>query len=156
RVSYQTGTIVKKGNGRFLLRFNVRDSAAPTGWRKTGELMKATTEKAAQKERDERMREINAQNERPEENTPLAGISLTVEEFSSSEWLRYLDNKGVAQSTRRAYASGLKKHILPTLGNRLLNEVAPADISRVLANVGASIKAQKSRLNIYTQLKTMF
>ena len=62
-MSYQKGSIEKKGIGKYLLRYRVRDRRHPRGWRKVAELMEATTDKAAEKERERRMREINSANE---------------------------------------------------------------------------------------------
>ncbi len=62
-MSYQKGSIEKKGIGKYLLRYRVRDRRHPRGWRKVAELMEATTDKAAEKERDRRMRQVNAENE---------------------------------------------------------------------------------------------
>src|SRR5207253_39592 len=63
RVSYQKGSIEKKGSGKYLLRYRIRDANLPSGWRKAAELMEAVTDKAAEKERDRRMRQINIGNE---------------------------------------------------------------------------------------------
>ena len=57
--SLNVTSIEKKKNGRFLLRYRVRNDRHPTGWRRKAELMEATTEKAARKERNDRMKAIN-------------------------------------------------------------------------------------------------
>src|SRR5258706_5630127 len=63
RVSYQKGSIETKGKGKYLLRYRIRDANYKGGWQKVAESMEATTDKAAEKERDRRMREINHHNE---------------------------------------------------------------------------------------------
>ena len=39
RVSFQKGSIEKKGNGKYLLRYRVREASHPSGWRKASELI---------------------------------------------------------------------------------------------------------------------
>ena len=75
-----------------MLRYRVRDASHQSGWRKASELIEAPTDKAAGKERDRRMREINAQNETAQMAAVQSAISL--KSFSSGFWDLYLRNKG--------------------------------------------------------------
>jgi len=153
RVSYQKGSIVKKGTGKYLLRYRVRDTASPGGWARASVLLEATTDKAAEKERDRRMHQINLQNETP---SALPSKVTFMDFAKGSVWLNYMDTRDVARSTRRGYECNLEKHILPTLGHKRLAEITPQDIGAVLQKVRKSLTASKSVLNIYTQLRTMF
>src|SRR5262249_4152817 len=123
RMSYQKGTIVRKSNGRFLLRYLVRCSEDPTRWTKKSELLDATTEKAAEKEKDRRMVEINAENEAGLEPGALSTRSMTFQEFTDGPWQDYLKRKGAASSTRRTYVSNLNRYILPIIGSMALDTI---------------------------------
>jgi integrase len=153
RVSYQKGSIVIKGVGKYLLRYRIRDASQPGGWGRASLVLDATTDKAAEKERDRRMLEINQRNETPTQPP----TRMTFMEFAgSSSWLNYLDTRDAARSTRRSYSSNLDKHILPILGPKVLTEISPQDIGDLLHTIRKSLTASKSVLNIYTQLRTMF
>jgi integrase len=136
---------------RFLPR-----AASPTGWTKKAELLKATTEKAAEKERTARMLQINVQNE-AEPTLPLSvPEAMTFQEFTDGPWQDYLKRKRVANSTRRSYESNLKKYISPMIGSMGLAEITPMKISELMTAAERSMKRSKSLLNIYGQLNTMF
>jgi site-specific recombinase XerD len=103
------------------------------------------------------MREINQHAESVDgTNEVIASIQVTFEDFKNGAWSEYLDNRNVAPSTRRAYESSLRRHILPKLGSKRLSEITPVDISDLLKSTRNGGTAPKSRLNVYTQLKTMF
>jgi integrase len=156
RMSFQQGLIEKKRNGKYLLRYRVRDANQPRGWRKVAELMEATTDKAAEKERDRRMREINSQNETIQATGVDAGVTLR--KFSDGLWQSYLRNKGVKLSTVYGYQSLLKKHVLPALGDKKLSEITPSGVNEFLN--GITQNREKSRgpklLNVYSLLRQMF
>ena len=154
RVSYQKGSIVKKGVGKYLLRYRIRDASQPNGWGRASVLLDATTDKAAEKERERRMLEINQRNEASQPQSPTK--MMFMEFAASSFWLNYLDTRDVARSTRRSYSSNLEKHILPSIGSKVLIEIVPQDIGDLLQKVRKSLKASKSILNVYAQLRTMF
>jgi len=155
-VSFQKGSIEKKGNGKYLLRYRVRDANYPAGWRKASELIEAPTDKAAGKERDRRMREINSQNETAQMTGAQAAVDLRA--FSSGFWEMYLRNKGAKPSTIYGYQSLLRKHVLPVLGDKRLADITPTTITECLAGIGQ--KREKGRgpkiLNVYTLLRHMF
>jgi integrase len=156
RVSYQKGTIVKKQNGRFLLRYSIRDLTSLTGWSKKSEWLKATTEKAAEKERVARMLQINAQNEAEPAMPQSSPRSVTFQEFTDGPWKDYVDRRQIANSTRRTYDSNLKRYILPLIGSMALDSITPMKISEVMTAAQRSGKRSKSLLNIYGQLRTVF
>jgi integrase len=98
------------------------------------------------------MAQINAQNETEPQ---LAGW-MTVQVFADVPLADYLQRKRVANSTRRSYASNLKKYILPIIGSMALRDITPMKISEIIRAADASVKGSKSLLNIYGLLHTMF
>ena len=155
RVSYQKGSIEKKESGKFLLRYRVRDAKHSSGWRKVAELMDATTDKAAEKERVRKMRAINETNEK----TPAADEAAcgTFREFKLGLWQTHLKNKGVKPSTIYGYESLLNKHILPVLGDRKLSEIMPVDITEFMNALGSQPSKRKPKLlNVYSLMRHMF
>src|ERR1041385_7430612 len=156
RVSYQKGTIVKKENGRFLLRYLIRDLNSPGRWLKKSELLEAKTDKAAEKERAARMLQINAQNEAQPILPQDSPTPMTFEQFSNGLWQDYIERKRIADSTRRSYESRLKKYILPIIGTMPMSGVTPMKISELMTAAQNSMTSSKSLLNVYGQLCTMF
>jgi len=100
-MSFQKGSIEKKGSGKYLLRYRVRDANHPSGWLKASELIEAATDKAAEKERDRRMREINSANEASSKEESEPRSVPTFGEFSKTLWMVYLKNKRVSEAFDR-------------------------------------------------------
>ena len=155
RVSYQKGSIEKKGANKYLLRYRVRDLNHPGGWRKVAELISATTDKAADKERNKRMRQINSDNERYTAEKAKTNEVLTFGKFSETLWITYLRNKRVKESTLDSYGSVLRHHLLPVLANRKLDEITPAELADFFDGLATKMST-KFILNIYAQLRVMF
>jgi len=154
-VSYQKGSIEKKGIGKYLLRYRVRDTRHPRGWRKVAELMEATTDKAAEKERDRRMRQVNAENETVTVDKQAANDVPTFGDFSKTLWMTYLGNKRVKQSTVDSYGSVLRHHVLPVFERKRLDEITPTDLSLFFDGLAQKLST-KFILNIYALLRVMF
>ena len=157
RMSYQKGSIEKKENGTFLLRYRVRDRSQPGGWRKVSELLEATTDKAAQKERDRRIGEVNSANEAVKATGFVSAVG-TLQEFTDGLWQSYLRNKGVKESTLYGYQSVLNRYVLPTLGGKKLSEITPCVIAELLNGIEENRKKKRGPklLNVYSLLKHMF
>ncbi len=154
-MSFQKGSIEKKGSGKYLLRYRIRDANHSSGWRKAAELIEAATDKAAEKERDRRMREINSENEASvKEKAELPSVP-TFGEFSKGLWMVYLKNKRVKHSTVDSYGSVLRHHLLPVLEKERLDEITPAELSGFFDELGQKLST-KFVLNIYAQLRVMF
>jgi integrase len=120
-------------------------------------LIEAPTDKAAGKERDRRMREINSQNETAQTNGTQAAVTLKA--FSSGFWDRYLRNKGAKPSTIYGYQSLLEKHILPVLGDKRLVDITPTAITEFLTGIARARdngRRGPKLLNVYTLLRHMF
>ena len=154
-MSYQKGSIEKKGIGKYLLRYRVRDRRHPRGWRKVAELMEATTDKAAEKERDRRMRQVNAENETVTVDKQAANDVPTFGDFSKTLWMTYLGNKRVKQSTVDSYGSVLRHHVLPVFERKRLDEITPTDLSLFFDGLAQKLST-KFILNIYALLRVMF
>jgi integrase len=67
-----------------------------------------------------------ASNQKPE------AAELTLQEFVAGYWRPYLDRKQVKPSTKAGYESVLKIHIVPTLGEMRLVDLAPLHIEDLL------------------------
>ena len=136
RVSYQKGSIDRKGIGKYLLRYRVRDANHPSGWRKASELIEAANDKAAERERDRRMRAINSTNETATKEEQTINRVPTFGEFSETLWMTYLKNKRVKESTMASYSSVLRYHLLLIFEKRRLDEITPAEVSVFFDELG--------------------
>ena len=90
------------------------------------------------------------------ENRPPEETELTVQKFVETYWRPYLDRKQIKPSTRRSYESGLKLHILPTLGSLLLLEVAPLHVENVVRMRLESGSSAKTVRNVLAVLQSIF
>ena len=149
RNSYQEGSVALKG-GKWTLRYRVRDPNSKSGWIFRREVLEnCKGEKDARKIADEIMRGINDKNSSPGENA-----ELTVAGFVGGLWQAYLDRKQVKPSTRYSYESMLKRHVLPNLGDKRLDEITPVDMTSFFRQVQGN-RASKYLLNLYALLNTM-
>ncbi len=150
KISYQRGSVEMR-NGRWTLRYRVRDPLYPNGWKSVRQFLEGCkAEKEARKKGDEILAEINRQDSSSEvTNVP------TVAEFARSLWMEYLTRREVKPSTIYSYESMLKKHILPELGDKRIDQITPIDMTRffVTANGG---RASKYSLNLYSLLRALF
>jgi integrase len=150
RRSFQKGTI-EECNGRFVIRFNVRDANFKSGWASRREMLpEGTTRKEAESLRSARLKSINSVNNNPD---PVFG--LTFEQFSNGLWLDYLDMKGNKPSTRYSYRSMLETHILPELGTLPLRSVSVAHLTRFFGRIRKE-RSLKYVVNLYALLSVMF
>ena len=150
RRSFQKGTI-DECNGRFVLRYNVRDPNFKAGWASRREtLPQGTTRKEAESIRSARIKSINAVNNNPD---PVFG--LTFEQFADGLWRDYLEMKGNKPSTRYCYKSMLENHVLPELGSVALRAITVADLTRFFSRIRKE-RSLKYVLNLYALLSVMF
>jgi len=117
--------------------------------------MEATTDKAAEKERDRRMRQVNAENETVTVDKQAANDVPTFGDFSKTLWMTYLGNKRVKQSTVDSYGSVLRHHVLPVFERKRLDEITPTDLSLFFDGLAQKLST-KFILNIYALLRVMF
>ena len=78
--------------------------------------MDADTNKAVQKERDRRMREMNTANEIQVRTETASKDVPTFKQFSEALWKVYLGNTRIKPSTVATYSSILENHRLPVFG----------------------------------------
>jgi integrase len=149
RISYQRGTVEQK-NGKWTLRYRVRDPQSKTGWKLQRQMLEGCRgEKEARKQADEIMVTINAKTSGVEvQSVP------TFAEFAEGLWQTYLSRKQPKPSTIYSYDSMLRNYILPALGKKTLKQISPADLTH-LFNKLQKDRASKYLLNLYALLNTM-
>src|SRR5215813_6693330 len=138
RKSYQRGSVNFK-NGRWTIRYLVRVAGT---WKNRRKVLESSvkTEKEALLIKDRFMGEINSLVNDPRGVRPR----ITFEQFSRDYWPQYLDRRQVRRTTRASYDSMLKQHVLPTLGNWMIDDIAPGDIAQLIGS-----KSGKYALNLY-------
>ena len=143
RRSYQQGYVsdpirTRRGIGH-IIRYRVRTSKGK--WKQKSEMLYGLTgKKAARAVLNARLE--SASNQKPET------AELTLQDFVAGYWRPYLDRKQVKPSTKAAYESILKIHILPTLGEMRLIDLAPLHIEDLLqakAKQGLNSKSSSTR-----------
>ena len=153
RSSYQRGWVEKRtrksGQVVYLLRWYVRDTTAKNGWKKKSVTLRLPSKKAAFKELEKRMRDVNSTNIRPHRPT-------TFTQFAQGLWQTYLDNKKRKPSTRYSYDSMLRNHLLPEFGETELGEITPSTVSVFFGKLQNRGLSDQYRLNLYAMLRTMF
>ena len=60
---------------------------------------------------------------------------------------------GLGETTRSTYASNLKTHVLPVLGEKLLRDLRPADVQSCYAEIMAKGRSRKLALNVHRVLR---
>ena len=133
-------------NTCFVTVFVTRNTRVAGG--KQAELIEAATDKAAERERDRRMREINSANEASDKKEAESRSVPTLGEFSKTLWMVYLKNKRVKHSTVDSYGSVLRHHLSPVFENKRLDEITPAELSIFFDELGRKVST-KFILNIY-------
>src|SRR5690349_17061933 len=112
---------------------------------KTEELPGCISEKDARIAADGRMLQVNRINN--------GEVAITFQEFVATYWAEHL--KRQKTSTANQYASIVKAHLLPRLADTLLNDIKPADITKLMSQ--ASVRRKGNGLkDVYVILKLMF
>ena len=150
RKSNQRGR-VQFHHGSWSVLYWIRDVSAPNGWRRVRESLNAESENAAVVKAARLLSHVNERNQpgRTPSRPP------TVKEFIDREWANYLTRRERSLSTLSAYKSNLKLYVLPSLGEKRIHHVTPADISRILESAGKG-KEPKSMVNLYALLRVVF
>lgn len=126
RKSYQKGSI-KEHNGRWTLRYHETLNGRKHYRR---EVIEATGPKSARKAADERMRVVNALA-----NRRSGDLNPTVREYVNGLWKQHTISRDQAlkPATLASRDSIIKAHVIPGLGNVLLKELTPADLTGFFA-----------------------
>jgi integrase len=132
-IKTRTGTV-------FVIRYRLR--SADGKWiHKSENLHGLESKKAARAVLQQRLQKCMTQ--------PVNTAELSVSDFVEHYWKPYLDRKGVKPSTRKSYESGIKRHILPRIGEMPLPSVTPLQVEEFLRGRlenGASPKTVRNDL----------
>ncbi len=151
RQSYQQGYVSEAIRTRrgtvFVIRYRVR--TAEGKWKHKSETLyglagrKAARAVLAQRLQECTTRKIEAEN-------------LTLRDFVQAYWRPYLDRKNVKPSTRLSYESALERHVLPVLGDLMLEHIAPLHVEQLLqSSLRAGLSAKTVR-NLVGLLQGLF
>lgn len=149
--SFQRGS-VQIQNGKWTIRYLVRDANKPGGWKHKREtLQSCKTEKQARKVLNDRVMAANAFN-----NSPRSQVkAVTMDEFEKTVWQTYLKNTSVEGSTVYSYDAMYRHHIKARFGLKKLERIMPNDLTSFFSDLKDKV-APKYALNIYGMLNTMF
>jgi integrase len=86
----------------------------------------------------------------------LEAADLTFKAFVDNYWMPYLDRKQAKPSTLNGYKSVLDHHLLPSLGDMLLTQVAPINIEELLQIKAKEGYTLKTLRNIIVLLDGIF
>jgi len=158
--SYQEGWLEWKTNARgkraCRLRYWIRDESKPTGWRKAAQPWQTGLTK---KQANRKLRDWMQQLDQMEPSIPAPeklNRSLTLSEFRTGMWQMYRRNRGIKRSTHDGHESMLKKHVIPELGNKVLDEISPADLTLFFDTLAQKGLSTKTQVNVYQLLHAMF
>jgi integrase len=151
RKSKQTGRIQIR-YGTYSLVYKVRDISSRTGWADKRKALAAETESDALIEASRFMVSINEQNQAGKHSVQCP----TVEQFIKKHWDEYLTRNKRSISTINGYNSNLNRYVIPQIGKKPLKQVTPSDIDGILEGFSSQGKTEKSTLNLFAILRTLF
>jgi integrase len=142
-----SGPIQTRRGKAFVIRYRVR--TAEGKWRHKAETLYGVEGmKAARAVLMQRLQE--ASNQKPET------AELTLRDFIETYWKPYLKRKNVKPSTEKSYQCIVRIHILPTLGNLQLVQIAPMHIEELLRIKTTAGRSVKTVRNIVVTLQGIF
>jgi integrase len=151
RRSFQRGYVSNPFHTRnglaFKIRYRVR--AADGKWKQRAETLYGLPGKKA-------AREVLRQRIRQAFATPSQIPDFTLRSFVGAYWKQHLERKCAKPSTLRAYHSMLDRHILPELGDRLLDDIMPLHIWDFLKRKEIEQLSPKTIRNILVILQSIF
>lgn len=153
RKTYQKGSIALH-RGQQTLRYYVFDEYGRQQYKRVvlEGVSRTSSKKDLLKAAEPVMARVNEENNNPRQ----AKKSITFQSFVSGLWATYQTTEGLKESTMYSYASITNKYLLPKFGDRLMNEIKPADITAFFNDIRAKEVSTKYALNIYALLNTMF
>jgi Site-specific recombinase XerD len=150
--SYQRGN-VSLHNGVWTLRYRERNRATGKWTTRRERLGEFKHKAAARKAAEPIMARVNECNNTDE---PILIVRrMTFKQFVETRWKAYTVKAKHEVSTIYQRDSMLKKHLLPLLGDRFLDEVTPSDISDLLDQLQTKMSAT-SLLAYYSVLRLLF
>jgi integrase len=150
--SYQKGSW-KETNGRYTIRWRIRDASSKSGWAcRMKTLPPKTTKKQMLAELDTQLKRANELNSR-EQIIPASG--LTFKQFTDGPWTRYLDSSKKRPATRATYNSLLKTWLLPRFGDVPLAGITIAMMTELFGDLREQ-RAPATGVLVYGLLSNMF
>ena len=150
--SFQRGS-AQLQNGKWTIRYLVRDPNSPKGWKHKREtLPDCKSEKQARKVLSQRLTAVNTLNNNPRSMVRVVNL----DEFEQTTWQTYLKTTSVADSTIYSYDAIYRHHIKSRLGGKRIDQITPSDLTAFFSRLRDEEMAPKYALNIYGMLNTMF
>jgi integrase len=131
----------------FKIRYRVPAAGGKIKHR-TETLYNLNGKKAARAVLNERLQQVG--------KVSAEAADLTLRIFVENYWKPYLERKKTKPSTLRGYQSVLDNHILPSLGDMMLADIAPINIEELLQDKAKGGYASKTMRNIVVQLNGIF
>jgi integrase len=89
-------------------------------------------------------------------NSLLVQPVMTVQRFVDTVWRDYLDQRGVKPSTIYSYDSMLQNLVLPSFGQKIVDQITPVRLSLLFKAAREKKYSPKTLLNLYSLLKVIF
>jgi integrase len=144
---YVSDPIRTKHGTVFKIRYRV-PAAGGKFKHKQETLYGLTRKKDAKVVLNDRLRQVSSMN--------LEAVGLTLRSFVDNYWKPYLDRKQTKPSTVRGYQSVLDNHILPSMGDMILTEIAPINVEELLQVKTKAGFSPRTMRNIIVQLNGIF
>src|ERR1044071_9411766 len=123
--SFQRGS-AQLQNGKWTIRYLVRDPNSPKGWKHKRETLPGCkNEKQARQVLNQRLTAVSTFNNNPRSMVRV----LTLDEFEQATWQTYLKITSVADSTIYSYSAMYRHHIKSRLGDRRVDQITPSDLT---------------------------
>lgn len=148
--SHQDGHIHTRRTKKWgLVHVIVYRMRKPDGaWKQVTETVRTRYKKEAQAKLDERLTEVNG-------GGVITDRGIAFARFVEDHWQPHaLETQ--KPSTRKANGSNIRQHLIPALGGLKLDEIQPTRLARLLREKREAGMSDKSRLNIYLLLASMF
>jgi integrase len=86
----------------------------------------------------------------------MAQELIAMSDFLEKAWPNYLTKQRVKDSTRASWDTMIQKWIVPYFGERILDEIDPADVGDFISYLNSKGLSSKYQVNIYGLLRLMF
>jgi len=149
--SFQRGS-AQLQNGKWTIRYLVRDPNSPKGWKHKRETLPGCkSERQARQVLNQRLTAVNTFNNNPRSMVRV----ITLDEFEQTTWQTYLKTTSVADSTIYSYSAMYRHHVKSRLGGKRIDQITPSDLTALFSSLQDEEIAPKYALNIYGMLNTM-
>lgn len=145
---------VSMGRGKTYLS---RRWYVPAGWSKKA-IDRELAKQAAEFERQCKAGEVVSRKEKRQQEAQEAAEAAKIKTVRQYAELVFMPAKTVTMSenSRASFQSALNTWIYPRLGDKMLPDVSPADLSALLLDIQAQGRAHSTAVKVYTVLHTLF